>query len=478
MGARTTLAGSCALAAVVAACGPRAPTPRAGVAAEQAGAALELALYPSTAMVVERRTVQLERGRNEVAFAELPRGLDAGSVRFVSLSDPGGTRAVEQQVGAATAGGGALPAWAELTDDPQRPLRVRSQRGVERHAARPGGARWIVESAAGGSQRMELRYQTGGVQWRADYAIVLVEGGGATADLNAWITVDNRSGRTFRDARVTLMTRAPDAAAPPGGASASNLADGRGASTTYPAQPQYAPPAPASPRYRAYAYPRPVTLRDRVQRQLEWFAAPLRGLASRKLMVFDPVGDTLDRDERTPVKARDFGLGGAASVTVGVELPAVDRALPPGRARVFERAGSGALSLLGETAFAGAAAGEPLRLQLGAVPGLAGRRRQTDFGVSAATRRLVEELEIELTNAGSEPREVVVREHLYRGARFAVTAASAPYASDGPRAVRFALSVPAAGSATLRYRVVYSWDADDERSEAGAPDAPAASAQP
>jgi hypothetical protein len=51
---------------------------------------------------------------------------------------------------------------------------------------------------------VEVTYLTAGVNWRADYTAVLADDE-KTIDLNGWVTVDNRSGTGYEDAKLKLV---------------------------------------------------------------------------------------------------------------------------------------------------------------------------------------------------------------------------------------------------------------------------------
>jgi hypothetical protein len=451
------IAGTAVAAAVVAACGGPSSTAATAAATRDAVPAgkVDIALYPGTAIVHEERRVPLSKGRARVRFDDMPRTLDPGSVRFRSLSDPDGTRAVDQTVQQEPSDAGDTPSWAVLTGDPNQPVRMTNTPSLEEHAPAVEGVAWTVESATGGEQTVAVSYQTRGLSWSADYAIVLRDGDGTRADMNAWITVDNQSGRTFEDATVSLAAQKK---LPPPIPKAAEEKPAVGAYGSYVQPPTYLPPAPLAPEYRLYTYPRGVTLRDRAQRQLEWFEAPLRNVPSKKPIVFDPVGYDYDRDDVVPIKEAAYAATMTGRVSVSVELPNVSRALPPGRVRVFERAADGRLNLLGAGALEHVDAGDPLRVQLGEVPGIAGTRKRTDFRVDKTTRRVIEAFEIELENTTDAAKTVMVREHLYRGTRWVIPTSSVPFAEEAGQAVTFEVTVKPGKKKKLVYRVVYSWD--------------------
>src|SRR5690348_4436291 len=63
---------------------------------------------------------------------------------------------------------------------------------------------WMISTDKGGRFPAEFSYVTGGMSWRADYNIVAPEKGDVV-DIIGWVTMDNRTGRTFENARIKLM---------------------------------------------------------------------------------------------------------------------------------------------------------------------------------------------------------------------------------------------------------------------------------
>src|SRR6059036_3936846 len=63
---------------------------------------------------------------------------------------------------------------------------------------------WDVENRETGSQTVEASYLTAGMNWRADY-VLLVNADDTKGDLQGWVTLTNQSGATFEDARLQLV---------------------------------------------------------------------------------------------------------------------------------------------------------------------------------------------------------------------------------------------------------------------------------
>src|SRR5215472_3327381 len=64
---------------------------------------------------------------------------------------------------------------------------------------------WLLQSDKSGKFEAEVGYITEGFTWESDYNLVSPEKGNLV-DLIGWVTLNNNSGKTFRDARIKLMT--------------------------------------------------------------------------------------------------------------------------------------------------------------------------------------------------------------------------------------------------------------------------------
>ncbi|MEN8194248.1 MAG: DUF4139 domain-containing protein [Bacteroidota bacterium] len=63
---------------------------------------------------------------------------------------------------------------------------------------------WMVNSNKSGKQDVEVSYQTSGMNWHAEYVVVLNEDD-TELDLNSWVSVENQSGSTYRNAKLKLV---------------------------------------------------------------------------------------------------------------------------------------------------------------------------------------------------------------------------------------------------------------------------------
>ena len=54
------------------------------------------------------------------------------------------------------------------------------------------------------SHNLEVSYLTNNLKWKADYVVVL-DSTDDNAELSGWVTVDNKSGTTYKDAKLKLV---------------------------------------------------------------------------------------------------------------------------------------------------------------------------------------------------------------------------------------------------------------------------------
>jgi len=63
---------------------------------------------------------------------------------------------------------------------------------------------WMLENTLEKTQKVEASYLTEGINWKADYVLVLDQDD-TRSDLTGWVTIDNQSGATYKDATIQLV---------------------------------------------------------------------------------------------------------------------------------------------------------------------------------------------------------------------------------------------------------------------------------
>ena len=460
---------------------------RGGGTAEAAEGGLALTVYnQGTALVRDRRSFSFRQGMNEVSFSEVAASIDPTSVLFRSLTDPGGTTVLEQNfefdlVGVAALLEKYLDRTIELVAEDGTPYRgtLLSGRGdiiLQSPAGEvtviplarvaqfsfpelPDGLItrptlvWRLFADRPGAQDVEVTYLTGGVNWTADYVVLLAEGD-RSIGLDGWITLTNGSGAIFRDARLKLVAGDLQRLMQPGLTAADAVFEAERLAAAQPVQER------SFFEYHLYEVPRPVTVRDQETKQIEFVAAS--GVPAEKFFVYDGLGCSsffwYCAFVGYPQTEASYGITSNPKVMVMVEFDTedIEADLPAGRVRVYQEDVDGAALLIGEDQLDHTPRGENVRLYVGDAFDIVGERIQTDFR-RPSERSLEETFEITLRNHKDEAATVRVVEHLFRWSEWKILETTDDYERLDSSTIEFRLRVAANGERTLRYTVRYDW---------------------
>lgn len=458
--------------------------------AEAQGKSVELTVYnQNIALVRENRTVSLKRGLNEVVYTDVAAQIDPTSVAFKSLSDPENTLVMEQNfeydiVGSAkliqkyidqeivvesqdskvytgTLLSGADDVILQARDGSVIVLK-RDQIRTFSFPALPEGLRtrpslvWLIEADKAGPHDTEVTYLTNGINWRADY-VLLLNRDSTSFDLDGWVTLDNRSGATYTDAKLKLV------------AGQINLAPQPSYGKEVAMMEAAAPRAPAVEQreffeYHLYEVQRPVTVKDNQTKQVEFVTAS--GVPATKFFVYDG-GSPRFYPGSSFIQDPGYGAyGGRSDVTVMLEFrtdkeSGLETQLPAGRIRMYQEDVDGSPLLIGEDQIDHTPKDETVRLTVGTAFDIVGERVQTDYkrlGDSGAE----ETYRITLRNHKSENVEVRVVERLFRWTNWEIIAQTvngkaAQYKKLDSQTVEWRVPVEADGETELIYTVRYLW---------------------
>jgi hypothetical protein len=291
--------------------------------------------------------------------------------------------------------------------------------------------RWLVDSPSAGSKRTEVSYLTGGVEWRADY-VAVVSADGKSLNLSGWVTINNRSGATYKDAQIKLIAGEVHRAQEPRPLR-TEMAKGMALAD---AAPQFE--EKAFFEYHLYTLTRPSTLADRQTKQLSLF--PPAEVDARRLYEYDPHRD----DKRVRVSYEFLN-----SKTGGLGMP-----LPAGRVRVYMQDTDGSQEFVGEDNIEHTPKDEKVRVAVGNAFDIAVERRQTD--VRRISDRVSEEAyEVKVRNHKTEAVEVSVLDYFWGD--WKVLESSLPYEKKSAQQVEFKVKASPDQEVVLTYRVRISY---------------------
>ena len=302
-----------------------------------------------------------------------------------------------------------------------------------------------LASARAGSQTVELSYLSGGLSWRADYVAELNAKDDAL-DLNGWVTLTNRSGTTYPEARLQLVAgdvnRVRDEL---------RYAAKAGAMREMAAAPAAQMAQESLFEYHLYTLQRPTTIRDNQTKQV----ALLSGTAV-------PVAKELVLQGNDYYYRSSVGhLGQKMKVGVFVQFENRESArlgmpMPKGVVRVYKKDSAGNAQFVGEDRIDHTPKNETVRLKLGEAFDVTADKKQTDFKRrdTYSPWSYVHEsaYQVVLKNAKKEAVTVVVREPV--PGDWSMLEETHKHRKVASGTAEWNVRVPAEGSATLKYRVL------------------------
>ena len=292
--------------------------------------------------------------------------------------------------------------------------------------------KWLLRNDKPGKHDIEISYLTSGIDWKADY-VFAVNKENTKADLNVWVTLDNKSGKTYEEAKLKLVAGDVHRAEPERKMMRQRtmvLEDTVG--------------APGFQEkdffeYHMYTLGRKTTLKDNEMKQVEFAGGA--GIPVSKVFVYE-------------------GQKNAKKVLVKIEFEnkkenSLGIPLPKGRVRVYQPDDDGSLIFIGEDEIDHTPKDEKLSLAVGNAFDITGERKQTQSQSGNDWRQ--ESYEITLKNHKKEEAEVKVRESFWNWNNWKVLNASPLFRKIDSRTIEFVAKIPPSGETKVSYTVKYWW---------------------
>lgn len=414
------------------------------------------------AMVSERRELEVGAGGGEVRISGVAATIDPASVQLRDLTEPtaaiteqrfvpgaatptellarhvgepitavtpkgevtGTLRAADEQAIVVEVGAGAERRLAVLRRDYVQDVRLPAGGGD-----RPS----LVLRIAGkrpGKHAIDLTYRATGLTWSADYLAVLDENA-RSVDFSAWATVKNATGASYDDAELTLASGA-----------------------TTPAAAAVTAKAGAVPL--RFTVPHPVRLGagDAVQVELvpARIAAKVVPVVSYEAME-DPSSGYTEVPGADCSEYSGGGVGGTSELALELSVPS-QTALPEGKVRLFRRQGE-RLDVVSEEDLRSSAGSA--RIKLAGDTEVTGERKAVSCTADERAKTIHERVTVRVDNKGKQAVDVVVREYIWRWAVWKIEAEDRKGTRTAAQTQEYRLHVPAKGSDSVTYAVLYTW---------------------
>jgi hypothetical protein len=303
---------------------------------------------------------------------------------------------------------------------------------------------WLLENRGAGPQKIEATYLTQGITWKADYVAVL-DGKDRNMDLNGWVTLDNQSGATYRNARLKLVA-----------GDVNRVIEQRGAADAVRALAEVSAKAPAAPfseesffEYHLYSLQRPTTLKEQQTKQVALLSSD--NVPVIKRYFYYGAQQYLRQRYGVPLSHQKVG------VYVEIANKKENRLgmpLPRGTLRVYKADSDGSLQFIGEDRIEHTPKDETIKIKMGDAFDVVGERKQTEW------RKIADHLyevafEISLRNHKDEPVTVSVIEPMLRD--WEILNSSHAYKKLDAHTAQFDIPVAKDGETKLQYRARFKF---------------------
>ena len=298
---------------------------------------------------------------------------------------------------------------------------------------------WDLENRESGTQTVEASYLTNGMNWRADY-VLLVDADDAKGDLQGWVTLTNSSGATFEDARLQLVAGDVNRVSAERNYAIAEAMVAKSASDQAQFQEQ------GFFEYHLYTLQRPATIRDNETKQVSLLEAAGFDVKKEFVLNGQRYYYTGYNNPGQPIKEKVgvyIQFRNSQQNKLGMPLPA-------GTIRLYKKDDKGNQQFIGEDRIVHTPKDEDVRVKVGDAFDIVAERKQTDYKVIA--RNVYEyAYEIKIRNHKDGPVKVIVNEPI--GGDWEMVSSTFEPKKTAAFAAQFNVPVAKDGEATLAYRV-------------------------
>jgi len=297
---------------------------------------------------------------------------------------------------------------------------------------------WSVNSNKSGNQDVEISYQTSGMGWHAEYVAVLNKDD-TKLDLNSWVSVDNNSGTTYKNAKLKLVAGDVNRVQDRNRLYKEDMMQVK-ASASYEATPQFA--EQSFFEYHIYNLQRPTTLAQNETKQISLFEA--QNVKANKKYFFRSGGSYYGRHNSNGKVNVIVEFDNKESQKLGVPMP-------KGKVRMYKSDGE-SIEFVGEDFIDHTPRNETIKLKIGDAFDIIAEERQVEH--KKITNRVYEQVfEIKLKNRKKE--DVVVEVEKYLGYNWEILNTTINYKKKNATTITFQVPIKENEETILTFKVRY-----------------------
>ena len=300
---------------------------------------------------------------------------------------------------------------------------------------------WQYRSQGRSSHQVEASYLTNNISWKADYVLTL-DAADATADLGGWVTLDNKSGATYKNAKLKLVAGTVNRAMP-----REDYVYQAKSVRTEAAAPQFQ--EQGFFEYHLYDLQRPATVKENQTKQISLLEASGVGVKKEFLVYGVDTYYTRQYLEENPKQPVAVYVSVKNSKENHLGMP-----LPEGVISTYKQDAAGSLQFIGEDRIKHTPKDEEVRLKMGEAFDVVAERRQTDFR-QITIHQYESEWEILVKNHKDTAETVRLVEPA--GGDWQVISSSHPAVKEDAHTFTFDVVVPKNGETKVTYKVHVKW---------------------
>lgn len=298
---------------------------------------------------------------------------------------------------------------------------------------------WTLQNEGGGRHRVEASYLAKSLAWNADYVLTVGRDDKA-ADVDGWVTLQNGSGTTFRNARLHLVAGELNRVRE---RFAAEAASDRLQARVAGAQPMT---QEAFSEYHLYSVPRSTTINNAETKQIRMLSGTRVPVLKRYVVNGQSFYYQNRAQPGAPIKdvvQVFYEFKNAEKGGLGVPMPA-------GVVRVYQSDTRGGMHFVGEDRIGHTPKDETLKIKIGNAFDVVCERNQKDFQkIAQSTYEM--EYAITLRNHKADPIVVEVNEPI--SGTWQMVRSSHEWTKSAAWAAQFNVPVAAGASTELRYKV-------------------------
>ena len=296
---------------------------------------------------------------------------------------------------------------------------------------------WLYDNSTTNEHNLEVSYLTNNLGWKADYVVVLSEDD-TSGNISGWVTLDNKSGATYKNAHLKLIA---------GDVNRVTDVSGNKVVMMSHMERRLTPQFEEKPffEYHIYDLQRETTIKDKQTKQVSLLEAA--GVKIQKVFLAEGSQGIFTRyyqrnNSKQPVNVYIKFMN--------TEENNLAKPIPEGIMRLYKKDSEGSQLFIGEDRIDHTSVGEEISLKIGEAFDVIAERVQTDY---KQISKGLHESEWEITLKNHKDVDVIVNIIEPLTGNWSVINNSHPYTKKDAFTINFDIPVPKDKEVKVKYRL-------------------------